>query len=62
MCMMSRAAPSVMRGWGAWRRCQAVQRTVQNNGNLKSEPKYGLGLGLGLGFLKQESSIHAFYF
>ena len=40
MRMMLRAAPSAMRRWGAWCRCQAVQRTVQNNGNLKSEPKY----------------------
>ena len=42
MCMMPRATPSTMCGWGVQRRCQAllVQRTVQNNSNVKSEPKY----------------------
>ena len=49
MRMMSRATPSDMRmrdgarGAGV-RRCSfsmvGVQRTVQNNGNVKSEPKY----------------------
>ena len=48
MRMMLRATPSAMRRWGAWCRCQVsgiaqlvgVQRAVQNNGNVKSEPKY----------------------
>ena len=60
MRMMPRAAPSAMRGWGARRRCQAllvqlvgVQRTVQNNGNVKSEPKY---------LACEQSPIRAFYF
>ena len=41
MHMMPRAAPSTMRGWGAQRvvRLVGVQRAVQNNGNVKSEPK-----------------------
>ena len=60
MRMMPRAAPSAMRGWGARRRCQAlgvallvgVQRTVQNNGNVKSEPKY---------LACEESPVRAFY-
>ena len=60
MRMMPRAAPSAMRGWGARRRCQrrcsysivGVQRTVQNNGNVKSEPKY---------LACEESPVRAFY-
>ena len=40
--MMPRATPSTTCGWGVQRRCQVllVQRTVQNNSNVKSETKY----------------------
>ena len=40
MCMMPHAAPSAMPGRGAWRRCQALLVSVQNNGFEKSDPKY----------------------
>ena len=59
MRMMPRATLSAKRRWGAWCRCQVsgvaqlvgVQRAVQNNGNVKSEPKY---------LACEESLAHAF--
>ena len=57
MRMMPHAAPSAsVYAHGAdVRRCSLVgaQRTVQNNGNVKSEPKY---------LPCEESPIRAFYF
>ena len=43
MCMMPGAAPSAMHRWGMQHRCQlgvACFVGVQNNGNVKSKPKY----------------------
>ena len=55
MRMMPRAAPCAMRGAGV-RGCSfsivGAQRTVQNNGNVKSEPKY---------LACEESPVRAFY-
>ena len=55
MHMMPRPAPSTMRGWGARRvvRLVGVQKAVQNNGNVKSEPKYPAC---------EESPVRAFYY
>ena len=56
MHMMPRAMPSVMCGWGMRHMCQVlgvVQRTVQNNGSMNSEPKY---------LACEESPIDAFYY
>ena len=43
MCMMPGTTPSAMHRWGMQHRCQlgvACFVGVQNNGNVKSEPKY----------------------